>query len=68
YVTNDEWSNDGLAIKQEDMIEGEEVIVGSEVDNEVIIPDQMDDSHLDAVHFEIGSSIDIDSEQMGETV
>ncbi|GFQ91988.1 zinc finger protein [Trichonephila clavata] len=53
-------------VKQEDLMEGGEIIVNDGVDNEVIIPDQMD-SQLDAVHFEIGSSIDIDSEQIDET-
>ncbi|XP_055932324.1 zinc finger and SCAN domain-containing protein 12-like isoform X3 [Argiope bruennichi] len=52
-----------LRIKQEDIIEGEEVITCSEVDNEVVIDDNME-SHLDTDHFVIGSSIDIGSDQI----
>lgn len=53
-------------IKQEDIIEGSEVVVGSSVENEVVIDDHMD-THLDTDHFVIGSSIDIGSEQMDDT-
>lgn len=53
-------------IKQEDIIEGGEVVVGSSVENEVVIDDHMN-THLDADHFVIGSSIDIGSEQIDDT-
>lgn len=49
-------------IKQEDIIEGGEVVVGS---NEVIIDDNME-VHLDTDHFEIGSSIDIGSDPIDD--
>ncbi|XP_054709865.1 zinc finger protein 629-like [Uloborus diversus] len=52
-------------IKQEDIIEGGEVIVGSSVESEVVIDDHMD-THLDTDHFVIGSSIDIGSDQMDD--
>ncbi|XP_071034572.1 zinc finger protein 629 isoform X2 [Parasteatoda tepidariorum] len=52
-------------IKQEDIIEGGEVIIGSTVGNEVIIDDHMD-VHLDSDQFAIGSSIDICSDQMDD--
>lgn len=53
-------------IKQEDIIEGGEVVVGSSVDNEVIIDDSMG-IHMDTNHFGIGSSIDIGSDPMDDT-
>ncbi|KFM62777.1 Zinc finger protein 407, partial [Stegodyphus mimosarum] len=52
-------------IKQEDIIEGGEVVVGSNVENEVVIDDHID-SQLDVDHFVIGSSIDICSDQMDD--
>lgn len=53
-------------IKQEDIIEGGEVVVGTNVENEVVIDDHMD-PHLEPDCFVIGSSIDIGPEQIDDT-
>lgn len=53
-------------IKQENIIEeGGEVVVGSNVENEVIIEDQID-AHLESDRFVIGSSIEMGSDQIDD--
>lgn len=53
-------------IKQEDIIEGGEVVVGSTVGNEVVIGDHIS-SHLTNDRFMMGSSLEMDPDQIDDT-